>query len=85
MKTERLTILLTAAEKAELSSRADAMGISASELVRLAVRHYDPEVDEQELRELVDELAAATRQARDQSNMGASWRRSTPSRFMRRP
>jgi hypothetical protein len=59
MKTDRMTLLVTPNEKAELAARASALGISASELVRRAVQSYDPEFDEAALQELVDELADA--------------------------
>ncbi len=59
MKTDRMTLLVTADEKADLAARATAQGISASELVRRAVRSYDPEEDMDELKALADELAAA--------------------------
>ncbi len=61
MKTERLTLLLTPEEKAEMAARADAMGISASELVRRAVRSYNPEFDTDAVQTLADELATAVR------------------------
>lgn len=43
MKTERLVMLVTPADKAALSARAAAFGISVSELVRQAALDYDPE------------------------------------------
>lgn len=57
MKTDRLTLLVTPDEKAEIGARADAMGISTSELVRRAVRSYDPELDTDAVQTLADELA----------------------------
>ena len=57
MKTDRLTLLVTPEEKAELAARARVLGISASELVRRAVRSYDPDDDRDELTSLAEELA----------------------------
>lgn len=41
MRTERLTILITPEEKADLSAKADRLGLTASDLVRLAVDGFD--------------------------------------------
>lgn len=57
MKTDRMTLLVTPDEKAELAARARVLGISASELVRRAVRTYDPDDDRDELASLAEELA----------------------------
>jgi hypothetical protein len=57
MKTDRLTLLVTPDEKAEMTARADAMGISASELARRAIRSYIPEFDTDGVQTLADELA----------------------------
>ncbi len=59
MKTDRMTLLVTPNEKAELAARAAALGISGSELVRRAVRSYDPDEDVDELKALAAELAGA--------------------------
>lgn len=59
MKTDRMTLLVTPDEKAELAARANALGISASELVRRALDSYDPDLDEAAVQELADELAQA--------------------------
>lgn len=57
MKTDRLTLLVTPEDKVEMTARADAIGISTSELVRRAVRAYNPEVDTDAVQTLADELA----------------------------
>lgn len=57
MKSDRMTLLVTPDEKAELAARARVLGISASELVRRAVRTYDPDVERDELMSLAGELA----------------------------
>jgi len=68
MKTDRLTLLVTPEEKAEMTARADAMGISTSELVRRAVRSYDPEFDSDAVQTLADELATAVRKTEKKVN-----------------
>jgi hypothetical protein len=61
MKTSRLTVLLDPVDKRALESRAAAMSVSTSELVRRAVEIYDPDIDPKALRELADEITAAAR------------------------
>lgn len=56
MKSERITILVTAAEKAQISRRAKAMNIPTSELLRRAFADYDPDTDSEELEALADEF-----------------------------
>ena len=43
MKTDRLTLLIAPADKAAITQRADALGLSVSELVRQAALAYDPQ------------------------------------------
>ena len=43
MKTERLVLLVTLKDKTALTERANALGISVSELVRQAAADYDPD------------------------------------------
>jgi hypothetical protein len=70
MKAERLTILVTAKEKAAIHARAQRLGLSAGEMVRRAVVAYDPalegerEESEAVLNKLADELLAAASEAR---------------------
>ena len=68
MKTDRLTLLVTPEEKAEMTARADAMGISTSELVRRAVRSHNPEFDSDAVQTLADELAAVVKGTEKQIN-----------------
>lgn len=42
MKTDRLTLLISPADKAAINARATSLGISVSELVRKAALDYDP-------------------------------------------
>lgn len=56
MKTERMTFLMTAADKAAITERAANLHIPASELVRRAVDSYDPDAPEAELKELAAAL-----------------------------
>jgi negative regulator of replication initiation len=59
MQTERTTILTTAAEKAQLFSRAKTLGVSSSEVVRRALRRDEEASDEEEFAALVAEANAA--------------------------
>lgn len=42
MKTERMVLMIGTAEKAEITSRAKALGLTASEFVRRAAAAYEP-------------------------------------------
>ena len=42
MKTDRLTLLISPADKAAINARAEALGVSVSELVRRAALNFDP-------------------------------------------
>ena len=69
MKTERLSLLISADDKAAIAARAAALHLSSSELIRRAVSSYDPAAqDDAEVRALTAELArtvAATERALD--------------------
>jgi hypothetical protein len=43
MKTERMTLLISPADKAAISARAEGLGMSVSELVRTAALDFDPD------------------------------------------
>jgi hypothetical protein len=43
VKTDRLTLLISPADKAAINARASSLGISVSELVRKAALDYDPD------------------------------------------
>lgn len=43
MKTDRLTLLISPADKAAINARAESLGISVSELVRQAALGFDPD------------------------------------------
>lgn len=60
MKTERLTLLVTPAEKALIGERAERLGVSASEFVRRAVELFDADdiLALEELEALLPELNA---------------------------
>ncbi len=65
MKTERMTILVTPAEKAAIAGRAKQLNISAGEVIRRAVEVYQPADDSEAiLSGLADELQKAAREAR---------------------
>jgi len=61
MKTDRLTLLISPADKAAINARASSLGISVSELVRNASLAYDPEeaTAKVELEALLPEFNAA--------------------------
>jgi acetyl-CoA carboxylase carboxyltransferase component len=61
MKTERMTLLIAPDDKAAIAERADALGMSVSELVRQAAMGFDPEDQAylKELAKLVPELREA--------------------------
>lgn len=56
MKTERLNLLISREAKVQISARAAALNLSASELIRRAVSSYDPAADDESLRTLADAL-----------------------------
>ena len=61
MKTDRLTLLISPADKAAINARAELLGISVSELVRQAALGFDPEEAEAkaELESILPEFKAA--------------------------
>jgi hypothetical protein len=59
MQTERVTILTSSDEKAQLFQRAKRLGVSSSEVVRRALRNQDNDTDDAELAALVAEANAA--------------------------
>lgn len=61
MKTDRLTLLISPADKAAINARAELLGVSVSELVRRAALDYDPDeaVARQELEALLPQVAGA--------------------------
>jgi isoaspartyl peptidase/L-asparaginase-like protein (Ntn-hydrolase superfamily) len=60
MKTERMTLLIAPDDKAAIAARAEALGMSVSELVRQAAMGFDPEE-----RAYLDALAALVPQLRE--------------------
>ena len=66
MKTDRLTLLIAPADKGAIAARADALGISVSELMRRGALSYDPDDADMlaRLKVLVPELHAAAREMR---------------------
>jgi hypothetical protein len=57
LKTERMTLLISPADKAAITARADGLGMSVSELVRKAALGYDPE--EEAIEAMLPEVEAA--------------------------
>jgi hypothetical protein len=74
MKTERMTLLIAPVDKAAISARADALGISVSELVRQAALGYSPEerAEREELAALVPELKKAAKEMRESLSRAAA-------------
>ena len=70
MKSARMTILLTPAQKAAIQARAQTLGVSTGEMVRRAVESYGtaakepPSESEAVLNALADELFAAAKEAK---------------------
>jgi hypothetical protein len=61
MKTERMTLLISPADKAAITARAEGLGLSVSELMRTAALDFDPEIDDKQaqLEALLGEIEAA--------------------------
>jgi hypothetical protein len=61
MKTDRLTLMVSPADKAAINARATSLGISVSELVRKAALDYDPEIGDKQdqLEALLGEIELA--------------------------
>lgn len=56
MKSERMTLMVSPSDKAEMSKKAEGLGITVSELIRRAVKTYDPEFETTDFAALVTEL-----------------------------
>ncbi|MGF1475719.1 MAG: ribbon-helix-helix protein, CopG family [Geminicoccaceae bacterium] len=59
MKSLRINLLVSPEEKAQIDERAQAARLTTSELVRRAVAAYQPDQNLDDLKLLIDELAAA--------------------------
>lgn len=57
MKSARVNLLMSADEKTQIEARASRLKISMSELVRRAVRVYDPFMDDEQFQVLAREIA----------------------------
>ena len=70
MKTDRLTLLISPVDKAAINARAEALGISVSELIRRAALDYDPEEDaiKAQIEALLPEVGAAIGRMHDTFN-----------------
>ena len=64
MKTERMTILVTPAQKQAIATQAKKLNVSAGEVVRRAVEGYRHNDEEIVLNALADELGRAIKEAR---------------------
>jgi hypothetical protein len=60
--TERIPVLVTKAQKANLTARAKAAGFSTGEFLRRAGEFYNPSDDEALLTGLLNQVAKSTRQ-----------------------
>jgi len=64
MKTERMTVLVTPAQKQAITAKAKKLNMSAGEIVRRAVESYRHNDEELVLNALADELDRAVKEAR---------------------
>lgn len=64
MRSERVTFLVSPEDKAAMDAKAKAVGVTSSELIRLAVEAYDPSLDMSLLDAFADELERSVREAR---------------------
>jgi hypothetical protein len=64
MKSERLTILVTADQKRAITAKAKRLNLSAGEVVRRAVESYHSGDEERVLDALADELGRSAKEAR---------------------
>ena len=64
MKTERMTVLVTPAQKQAIAAKAKKLNVSAGEVVRRAVESYRHNDEEIVLNALADELDRAVKEAR---------------------
>jgi hypothetical protein len=67
MRANRLTVLLSDDERADVDSKATRMGVSSSEYVRLAVNNFDGPTaeDEAELSALLEQVNQAVPRMQD--------------------
>jgi signal transduction histidine kinase len=64
MKTERMTILVTPAQKQTIAAKAKKLNVSAGEVIRRAVESYRHNDEELTLNAIADELDRAVKEAR---------------------
>lgn len=64
MKSERMTILVTPAQKQAIATKARKLNVSAGEIIRRAVESYRHNDEEVVLNALADELDRSVREAR---------------------
>lgn len=64
MKTERMTILVTPAQKKAIATKARELNVSAGEVIRRAMEGYRHNDEELVLNALADELDRAVKEAR---------------------
>lgn len=64
MKTERITILVTPAQKQAISAKAKKLNVSTGEVIRRAVESYRHNNEEIVLNALADELNRSVKEAR---------------------
>lgn len=64
MKTERMTILVSPAQKQAIATKAKKLNVSAGEVIRRAVESYRHNDEEAVLNALADELDRSVKEAR---------------------
>jgi hypothetical protein len=61
--SERISVLLTAAEKQRIAKRSRAAGISMGEFIRRAAAAYRPATDDDVLNAMLDQMSKSTARA----------------------
>lgn len=61
--TERIPVLMTKAEKRNITTRAKKAGLSAGEYMRRAAAGFEPDIDNEALEAMIAEMNAATGRA----------------------
>lgn len=61
--TERISVLVTAAEKRRIAKRAKAAGLSMGEFFRRAADAFRPADDDEVMERLIDQMASSTARA----------------------
>ena len=85
MKTERMTILVTPAQKQAIATKARKLNVSAGEVIRRAVESYRHNDEELVLNALADELDRSVKEARHALKDALAETRRTLEHFAAKP